>query len=90
MADTDNNFNYIIIQTSQGIDLEVLGYDGGRLSSDGAYIVVDKDDGTTTADIGYAHSGPIPTWITDITGGGSDATHEQARALVRAPEFRGV
>lgn len=85
----DNGFNYIIAQTSQGIDFNALGYNGGAVSDDGAWIVIDKGDGTTAADISYENDGPLPSWITAITGGGNDATHAQAKQLVRTSEFTG-
>jgi len=82
-----NDFNYIAIETAQGIDLEALGFIGGAISADGAYIVVDKCDSTTAQDIGYTPQNANPAYA--VGENFPDMLHEEAKAFVRTAGFRG-
>ena len=82
-----NNFNYIAIETAQVIDLNALGYDGGRLSEDGLYIVIDKNDGTTASDIGYTPLNANPSYAVGVNF--PDMNHEEAFEFVRSAGFLG-
>ena len=83
----DNEFNYIAIETAQGIDLDALGFNGGALSDDGLYIVVDKGDSTTASAISYTPLSANPAYA--VGDNFPNMTHSDAKAFVRTSGFTG-
>lgn len=88
---SDNGYNYIICICADNYDYAANGY-GVQNSEDqsGTYCIIDKQDTTTAAQAGYTPGAAYPAWITTVCPNAPDATHTEAKSLIRTEGASGA